>query len=144
MIRGTKKSCFSAFPPILPFKACSVGRIFGFSHTEGCFRPLTWDACKSVPHKTWFSVIYVGRCLHFSHGNGRIRGLMWELSKNGDSQHPKIQNLCSYGARIPKGLPRGTPGHLQVTGPSGKLLLRIAILHVLLQKYCLSMLLRKQ
>ena len=76
-----KKGGFSVFPPIPPLGACSVGRLFAFSHTEGCFRPLGWDTSKSVPHKPCFSVIYVGRCLHFSHRNGQNRGLMWELSE---------------------------------------------------------------
>ena len=78
-----KKGRFSAFPPIPSFGACSVGRLFAFSHIESHFRPLGWDASESVPHKPCFSVIYVGRCLHFSHRNGQNRGLMWDFAFSG-------------------------------------------------------------
>ena len=78
-----KKGRFSAFPRIPPFGACSVGRLFAFSHTESCFRPLGWDASESVPHKPCFSVIYVGRCFRFSHRNSQNRGLMWDFTFSG-------------------------------------------------------------
>ena len=78
-----KKGRFSAFPPIPPFGACSVGRLFAFSHIESYFRPLGWDASKSVPHRPCFSVIYVGRCFRFTHRNGQNRGLMWDFAFSG-------------------------------------------------------------
>ena len=78
-----KKGGFSAFPPIPPFGACSVGRLFAFSHIESHFRPLAWDASKSVPHKPCFSVIYVGRSYRFSHRNGQNRGLVWDFAFSG-------------------------------------------------------------
>ena len=90
-----KKGRFSAFPPIPPFGACSVGRLFAFSHIESHFRPPGWDASKSVPHRPCFSVIYVGRCFRFSHRNGQNRGLMWDFAFSG------LASPCFQGAWAP-------------------------------------------
>ena len=60
-----------------------MGRLFAFSHLESYFRPLGWDASKSVPHRPCFSVIYVGRCFRFTHRNGQNRGLMWDFAFSG-------------------------------------------------------------